>query len=297
MPQGGTRHWMEAALDDALAASYLEKLGVDARPGDVDAATLAALQRAHLAAVPYENVDILLGRPPAIEPAAAARRILAGRGGYCFHLNGGFSLLLEWLGVDLVRHRAGVWGQSSETPPGPNGNHLGLTATVDGCDWLVDAGLGDGPAEPLPLVAGTYERDGFRFRLGRSPLAPGGWRLDHDPRGSWHLVDIAGERASSPEDFDEMHTVLSTSPDSGFVRVAAVTRRRAGRLEVLRGCVFAEHDGVSRRARDVETADEWWGIVIDHFGLDYRDVAPGSRDGLWTRVRATHEAWDAAGRP
>ena len=288
---------MEVTLDDALAASYLEKLGVDAQPGEVDVATLAALQRAHLAAVPYENVDIVLGRPPEIAPLQAARRILAGRGGYCFHLNGAFSLLLEWLGVDLVRHRAGVWGQSFARPPGPVGNHLGLTATVDGGRWLLDVGLGDGPTEPLPLAGGTYEQEGFSYRLEPSPLAPGGWRLHHDPNGSWPLVDVAGEPASSPEDFAEMHTVLSTSTESGFVRIPAVMRRRAGTLEILRGCVFGTNDGSERRARDVETGEEWWAIVTDHFGLDYGGIEPAARAELWERAHAAHEAWDAAGRP
>jgi len=85
-------------LDDALATAYLERLGVDARRNEVDAATLAALQRAHVAAVPYENIDIVRGSPPPIDSASCVRGI--GRGGYCYHLNGGFSALLEWLGVD-----------------------------------------------------------------------------------------------------------------------------------------------------------------------------------------------------
>ena len=58
---------MATGLDDALAESYLEKLGVDVRPGEMDSTRLAELQRAHLAAVPYENIDIVLGHPPGIE--------------------------------------------------------------------------------------------------------------------------------------------------------------------------------------------------------------------------------------
>ena len=43
---------------------------------------------AHLERVPYETLDIVLGKPPGIDPLASARRILGGRGGYCYHLNG-----------------------------------------------------------------------------------------------------------------------------------------------------------------------------------------------------------------
>jgi arylamine N-acetyltransferase len=287
------------ALEDALALAYLEFLGVDARPGEVDSAKLAELQGAHLAAVPYENIDIVRGDPPAIDPTTCVRRILGGRGGYCYHLNGGLSALLEWLGVDLTRHLAGVYGRSAPEAPGANGNHLGLTVRfADGEEWLVHAGLGDAPSQPVPLSAGTFEQHGYRFGLGPSPLAAGGWRFAHDPRGSWILFDIAREAATT-NDFAAMHTKLSTSPDSGFVRVVAVMRRYGPRVELLRGCVFTdrETEADELHEHEIDTADDWWGLVIDGFGLAYGDLTPDARNDLWRRVRATHDAWDAAGRP
>ena len=284
------------ALDDSLATAYLERLGVDVRRGEVDATALAALQRAHIAAVAYENIDIVRGDPPPIDSVACARRILAGRGGYCFHLNGGFSALLEWLGVDLTRHLAGVQGRSAAEPPGANGNHLGLTVEVEGARWLVDVGTGDGPPDALLLAPGTYEQDGFVFTLGPSPLAASGWRLAHDPRGAWILFDMANEAATN-DDFAAMHTKLSTDPESGFVRIAAVMRRFGSRLDILRGCVFSERDGADERARDIDSCDDWWGLVVERFGLAYGTLPAVEREDLWRKVRATHDAWDAAGRP
>ena len=54
------------------AAAYLRRLGVD---GDLPPTleTLVALHRAHLDAVPYENLGIMLGRPPSVDPARAWR--------------------------------------------------------------------------------------------------------------------------------------------------------------------------------------------------------------------------------
>ena len=287
-----------AALDDSLAGAYLERLGIDARRGEVDAATLAELQRAHQAAVPYETIDIARGAPPGIDPAGSARQIVAGRGGYCFHLNGAFSALLRWLGVDITRHVAGVQGRSAAEPPGANGNHLGLTARTGGQQWLVDVGTGDGPPEPLPLEAGAHKQDGCTFTLGPSPLAPAGRRLEHDPHGSWILFDVAAEPAEM-DDFAAMHEKLSTDPESGFVRIATVMRRTDSGAEVLRGCVLTETEtasGVSH-LEDVRSSDDWWGLVIDRFGLAYGDLAPSERASLWRKVRDTHETWDAAGRP
>jgi arylamine N-acetyltransferase len=81
------------------------------------------------------------------------------RGGYCYQLNGAFSLLLQHLGYAVSLHRGGVHG-----PDGPStaelGNHLVLVVhdlpderSPDG-RWYVDAGLGEALHEPLPLPAG-----------------------------------------------------------------------------------------------------------------------------------------------
>ena len=223
------------------------------------------------------------------------RRILAGRGGYCYHLNGGFSTLLDWLQVDVTRHVAGVQGRYAAEPPGANGNHLGLTVELDGEEWLVDTGLGDGPSEPIPLVVGTHEQHGFSYGLGPSPLAAGGWRFDHDPRGSWILFDMSSEPATTA-DFAAMHVKLSTSPDSGFVRVVAVMRRSGPRLEILRGCIFSRREAGELHEQEIDSADDWWGLVIDRFGLAYGDLPEEVRAALWQRVRSAHKAWEAAGR-
>ena len=118
-------------LPDDVALAYLELLELDLRPGAVDVIALGRLQRAHVERVPYETLDIVLGRPPDIDPQASARRILGGRSGYCYHLNGAFSALLAWLGVDVTRHLAGVHGGRVSEPPGPDGNHLGVTVRTN----------------------------------------------------------------------------------------------------------------------------------------------------------------------
>jgi arylamine N-acetyltransferase len=281
-------------VERSLAEAYLFALGVETGPGRVDAATLRRLQRAHLARFPYETLDIVRGSPPGIDPVASVRRLLAGRGGYCYHLNGAFSELLRWLEVAVTRHRAGVQGRGVTVAPGADGNHLALTARIEPGEWLVDVGLGDGPADPLPLVAGTHEVEGCRYTLAPSATDPGGWRFEHDPTGGFVGFDVAPGAVELPS-FDTVHRLLST--ESGFARVVTVQRRVGARLEVLRGCVFAEHEETGSRERDVTDADAWWSLVLDHFGLAYGGLSRAERAVLWRQVRAAHETWDAAGRP
>ena len=166
----------------------------------------------------------------------------------------------------------------------------------DGREMLVDVGLGDGPAEPLPLAFGVTEQDGFTYRLSPSAFDPEGWRLEHDVPGSFRGVDFSRARATTA-DFLEMHRTLSTSPDSRFVRVVSISRRVADGLESLRGCVLSRIIPGAVTQLDVEAATDWWEIVVDHFGLAYGDVPAEERSRLWSRLRASHEAWDAAGRP
>ena len=262
----------------------------------MDAAVLASLARAHVMRVPYENVDIYRGQPPGIEPLSCVERVLGGRGGYCYHLNGALITLLEWLRVDVSRHVSGVQGRAVAVAPGPNGNHLGVTArTPDGSEWLVDAGLGDGPAEPLPLVWGTYEQEGFTYRLQPSSFDPDGWRFEHDPHGAFAGADFSRAEATTGQ-FLSMHDELSTSPTSGFVRVATVLRRVDGGTETLRGGVYSMITPSHTESRDVDSEGDWWGIVIDGFGLAYGDLPRDERARVWRSVRSAHEAWDAAGR-
>jgi len=65
-------------------AAYLERIGY-AGPARPDLATLRAVHRAHLQAIPYENLDVQLGRPVSIDPAAAYDKIVRRRrGGWCY---------------------------------------------------------------------------------------------------------------------------------------------------------------------------------------------------------------------
>jgi arylamine N-acetyltransferase len=284
-------------LPDAVADAYLARLGVDARRGEVDIGTLTALAEAHVERIVWENVDIYRGRPPAIEPFASVERLLAGRGGYCYHLNGAFAVLLEWLEVDVTRHLSGVHGRGVDVAPGPNGNHLGLTTRLaDGSEWLVDVGLGEGPAGPLPLAHGVYDQHGFTYTVSPSTFDTDGWRLEHDVRGSFLGVDFSRAVATT-SDFLAMHETLSTSPSSRFVKVVSISRRATGGIDGLRGCVFSRITPSGVERRDVGSADEWWGLVVDHFELEYRDISADERLRLWTRLHKTHDAWDAAGRP
>jgi N-hydroxyarylamine O-acetyltransferase len=279
--------------------AYLARLGLDAEPPSVEG--LFRLHRAHAERVTYETLWIHLGERWGIGVAESVARIATrGRGGYCFHLNGAFSGLLRSLGYDVARHVGGVHGPAGPAEESMT-NHLVLTVhglptdtNPDG-SWYVDAGLGDALYEPVPLLAGQYRQDPFDFVLDETPGAIGDWHLTHDPAGGF-----AGMAWRSPtaemDAFAERHAWLSTSPDSGFVRVLTAQRRDASGVDILRGLSLkriGDRASESTLTSRAELAD----VLGDLFGLDVSPVSDQAWDALWEGVHATHAAWESAGRP
>jgi N-hydroxyarylamine O-acetyltransferase len=135
-----------------------------------DVAALEALQRAHLTAVPFENLDVYHRRGVETGAEWSVPKIVdRGRGGWCYELNGAFGALLEALGFDVVRLGATVLVDEPTGPPGAGPDHLTLGVALDR-PYLVDVGFGDSFIRPLPLDepgphdGGTgffgFERDG-----------------------------------------------------------------------------------------------------------------------------------------
>ena len=277
-------------------AGYLRRLRIG-DPGAPGVAALQTLHKAHVEWVAYEALDIQLHRPTSIYPYESAERIVRDhRGGYCYHLNGAFSLLLSHLGYEVVWHRAGVQNHTDAAPPGADrANHLALTIhglESENCPsgiWLVDVGLGDALHQPIPLHEGTYVQGPFRYQLRRSAVEPRGWRLDHDPVGSFAGMDFRVQPAAVDE-FTERHLYLSTSPDSGFVRTCCVMRRDATGIDILKGCVLGRI-GSSSEQRTLETQAEWFAALADIFDLPLVDVDATARSALWNRVQRAHDAW------
>jgi arylamine N-acetyltransferase len=264
---------------------------------------LRALHAAHVERVAYEALDVQRGLTTSIAPRDSVSRIaIAGRGGYCYHLNGAFAVLLADLGFEVVGHRAGVQNHVDSVPPGSAlANHLALTVhglpTRD-CpsgNWLVDVGLADALHEPLPLHEGIYTQGPFQYRLRLSEVDPGGWRLDHDRAGSFAGMDFSPAPAKI-DAFLAKHHDLETSPASGFVRTSAVYRRDAGGVDSLIGCVLRRVEGARQRSRDIDGEREWFEALADVFLLPLTDLGPSDRSALFRKVRAKHDAWRARRR-
>ncbi|PSL58400.1 arylamine N-acetyltransferase [Saccharothrix carnea] len=273
-------------MDSMDVTAFLRRLGLaDAEPPSV--AALTSLHRAFAERVPYESVDIQLGRVSSLDPRDSVARVLSGRGGYCFHLNGAFAELLHALGYRVTRHPGGVQ-MTPESAPTISRKHLALTVRdlPDSDDiWLVDAGLGDGLHSPLPLRAGVHRQGPFEFELGPSTAAPGAWRLRHDVRGSFFAMHFTLDEVGL-DHFADPHVELSTSPESGFVRTFGVLRTDAAGWDVLRALTLSRVEATTTKTVLDDRAD-WFTALADVFGLV---VADDDREPLWRKAVSQHEA-------
>lgn len=157
--------------------AYLARIALKTPPR-ADADGLATLQRAHRLAIPFENLDVILGRGIRIDSESVfAKLVTARRGGYCFEHNRLFLDALAAVGFAARPLLARVWLGATETPALLHALSL---VTIAGEDWIADAGFGGSysPIIRLADAAEAYAPDGARFRLVRD--ATHGWMLSRD---------------------------------------------------------------------------------------------------------------------
>jgi len=244
--------------------------------------TLRSLHRAHLLAIPYENLDIHLGLPITLDPEAMFTKLVdERRGGWCYEMNGVFGRVLETLGFE-VRYLSGAVGRATHGWRA-QGNHLVLLVRLDR-PWIADVGFGDGFLTPLPLETGNYSQGFFQYRVVRD-----------GPRWYVHNHEFGGAEGFdftlTPRTLDQFATQcreLQTSPESGFVKSTVCERFLPNGLVMLRGAVLREVSARGMTTHTVQDAAEYVRVLRDRFDL----VVPGIED-IWPGVWARHLRWVA----
>ncbi len=264
--------------------AYLNRIGLSERP-PATLAGLRALHRAHLRAVPYENLDVQLGRPVTIERAPIFDKIVRRRrGGWCYEMNGLFGWALGELGFTLNRATGAVTINGAREGIG---NHLVLKVELDEGPFLADVGLSHGPLDPFPITAGGFEAGGFSYRVER--LDPDWWRFHNHPLAGPPAFDFNLDPAD--EDlFATRCAELQTAEWSPFVQNLICARFTDKGVRVLLGRVLRTITPLGREERVLETADELMTVLKEQFDLDEPAAAT-----LWPNICERHDAILARG--
>jgi N-hydroxyarylamine O-acetyltransferase len=255
--------------------AYLDRVGFAAVP-EPDAETLRELHRAHMLSVPFENLDIHIGRPIVLEVAALERKIVSERrGGFCYELNGAFSALLRAIGYQVSLLEARV-RKADGSGFGPPFDHMLLRVRCPASpdEWLADVGFGDSFLEPLRLVVGREQADPTgRYRI---DPADGDLALLRHARdgGTWEAEHRFGTDAHELASFRTMCRYHQTSPRSPFTqrRVCSLATP-TGRL-TLRDDRLISTDGDRRSERPIDGEAAFRQALLEHFGVRLPAVEP-----------------------
>ena len=261
------------------AGAYLERIGYSG-PTEPTAETLLALHRAHMLVVPFENLDIHLGRRNVLDPDQVFDKVVRRRrGGWCFELNGLFALLLEELGYPVTRYAASV---ILSDPPSPDFAHLTLRVDLDE-PWIADVGFGDSFTGPLRLnETGDQLREGRPYRLEQ---ADGRVALLQDGRRQY-VFTLTPRRM--PE-FQGMCDALQTPPGHFTDAPICSLLTEDGRVS-LAGMRLITTTPDARHERELADEAERGAVLREVFGVDLggapltgSDSAPAAAPGSTSR--------------
>jgi N-hydroxyarylamine O-acetyltransferase len=215
--------------------------------------------------VPFENLDIHLGRPILLDEKVFFDKIVDHRrGGFCYELNGLFAALLRQLGFEVTILSAGVAGPDGAF--GPDFDHMALLVSLE-TDWLADVGFGDSFLEPIMLDEAVVTED-----------TTGAYRITTDDERKLMLRRAEGEVDWKPQyrftleprvlsDYREMCRYQQTSPESHFTqqRICSLATS-TGRITLTDQKLITTSEGI-REERMLSGENEFNDILAEQFGI------------------------------
>ncbi len=242
--------------------AYVARIGY-AGPREASSDVLSALHLAHLGTIPFENVDVILGRRVALDLESLEAKLVRGRrGGYCFEQNTLFSAVLRLFGFEVSTLEARV------RPPGAT-RSLPRTHMVLGVDLgdravLADVGFGgDGPLWPVDLSGEESLQVDDRYRV----VEEGRLRVLQVHGGEqWRDLYAFSLEPALPVDFEMANHFTSTWPASPFTTTLTAQRSFAGERRILRDRTYTVRRGGTSETQEVADAD-LLPLLAERFGL------------------------------
>lgn len=252
--------------------AYLKHIGYTG-PLDPTTETLAQLHRAHLLSIPFENLDIFLGRPIVLDIQSFYDKVIGqGRGGYCYELNGLFQWLLTTLGFTVKMLSARVYDNGS---PNHEFDHMLLLVETEK-PLIADVGFGDSFIEPIGFDQKESCQRKYFYRLTQSDSR---WMLSRRDLESNRTIQYDFSLIPRElEAFAGMNKYHQTSADSIFTRKRVCTKATTdGRITLSKNRLIRTCR--ENRKEEVVTGEaDFLAKLKEHFGID---LSRSLSDNLW----------------
>ncbi|MDE2668174.1 MAG: arylamine N-acetyltransferase [Chloroflexota bacterium] len=241
---------------------------------------MRTVHRAHHFSIPFENLDIHLGRSYSFSTRHLMRKMVARqRGGFCYELNLLLAAALRGLGFEVdvmegqMRRREGGFG--------PPFDHMTLRVALEDMDWIADVGNGETFQQPLPWDGSwTPQERGGAYRVVRredgEPAAEGraasakAWQVEYreDETAEREVVYHFRSAPTTADGFLPMLAFHTTSAKSQFTKGWIVTRplEGGGRITAARGLLMTTREGKMER-HAIGSASELERILAEEFGM------------------------------
>ena len=252
---------------------YLARIGYDG-PVAPTLEVLRALQAAHIAAIPFEALDVLTGKGVEVDAVSVdAKLIDQRRGGYCYEQNSLFLRVLHAIGFDAEARLARVRWMMDDDAPVTARSHMALRVMLNGRPWLADVGFGaaaptaplaiDDP-DPQPTVHETY-----RIRQSHAE-GSGEWLVEALLGDRWTAMYVFDDVPQQPVDVAVANWYTATHPSSHFRRQLIAARADDTARYVLRDNRLTVRFPDGRVEQRYLTADDIEAALRDIFLLPVR---------------------------
>lgn len=263
LPQDGTDY---VDLD-----AYFQRIGYDG-PREPTPSVLNDIVHAHVLTIPFENLDVLLGRTIRLDAASLQKKLVHDhRGGYCFEQNGLLLLVLEAMGFDVAPLSARVklgYPRGEITPR----THLVVRIEMEECSWLADVGVGGlSPTAALRLELNSEQTTPHETR-----------RIVRDGDLTFHQALLAGEWEDVYQmtmeqmpliDREVANWYTSTNPKSRFKNLLMVAKAAPNgvRLTMLND-EFSVRDASGKATKTpIRKQAEMLDLLAEHFGIELQE--------------------------
>lgn len=246
---------------------YLARLNYS-KSVQADAPTLHGLQLAHMRTIPFENLDIGLGRRINLDlPSLWQKIIVDRRGGFCYELNGLFAWLLQEIGFEVTYLNARDYHEKTDSF-GIDFDHLTLLvkAPHESTRWLADVGWGDTFFQPLDIDNPNEQVQGLRGYWVK-PFKDGYiiWQRNYDGSQERHYYfDLVPHKF--PDEYLDTCDYHQTSPKSIFTQRRIMSRlTEDGRISLERDALIVTKNG-NRTITEI-SEEQWESLLKEHFNI------------------------------
>jgi N-hydroxyarylamine O-acetyltransferase len=253
-------------MEDQEKINYLSRLNIsDCKP---NLEGLTQLQEHHLENIPFENLDIVVGRTITLDyPHLFDKIVLQKRGGYCFELNTLYAELLKAIGFSPKPVLGRVWlSNPNKTPPR---NHLAYLVELNGRTYITDVGFA-GLTSRIPLDINdpnpVNDNDGL-MRV--TKIADHEFMIQRHNEKEWTNLYSFENLEISEEDIDISNYYMSTHPNSHLIHHKCVGRNtKEGRIGLFNNKLSVRKGIRAAGKKRVSFGDDWIEAIKSEFSLN-----------------------------